>query len=232
LLLWRRTRAAGLAVGVAFHVSNHFLFHIGIFPWFMIAATLLFLEPDWPRRLLRRNAPGRDAFRQSVRRHHWIVAGLLGVYLLMQMLIPLRHHLYPGNPSWTEEGHRFAWHMKLRSKRADARFFVHDASTGETLEFHAWEFLEPWQYDKMASRPDMILQLAHFIESDFRGQSDKSLAVYAHVVASLNSRPPQMLIDPNVNLAAERRSLRHAYWINPLVLDRAGSKEKHLTSNR
>jgi vitamin K-dependent gamma-carboxylase len=36
----------------AFHLANHFLFNIGIFPWVAMAGTLMFLEPDWPRRAL------------------------------------------------------------------------------------------------------------------------------------------------------------------------------------
>ena len=38
------------------------------------------------------------------------------VFLLVQLTLPLRHYIYQGNVSWTEQGHRFAWHMKLRSK--------------------------------------------------------------------------------------------------------------------
>jgi len=37
----------------AFHLMNHFMFNIGIFPWVAMAGTLIFLEPDWPRRALR-----------------------------------------------------------------------------------------------------------------------------------------------------------------------------------
>lgn len=219
LLLWRRTRPFALAVAAAFHAGNHFLFQIGVFPWFMIAATLLFLEPEWPRRMLRFDPSARDAASQPARRNRRRTVGLISAYLLLQLLIPLRHHLYPGNPSWTEEGHRFAWHMKLRSKRADALFFVHDVSTGETFQFDAWAFLRPWQYDRMAGRPDMILQMAHFIASDFRGHSGRPVAVHAEVVASLNSRPAQLLVNPRVNLANEPRSLCHASWINLLTTD-------------
>ncbi len=32
---------------------NHFMFNIGIFPWLTMAATLMFLEPDWPIRVMR-----------------------------------------------------------------------------------------------------------------------------------------------------------------------------------
>jgi len=35
-------------------------------------------------------------------------------------LVPLRHLLYPGYVSWNEQGHRFAWQMKLRDKEGFA----------------------------------------------------------------------------------------------------------------
>ncbi len=53
LLLFRRTRGPVIVVYFAFHLMNHFMFNIGIFPWLTMAATLMFLEPDWPKRVLR-----------------------------------------------------------------------------------------------------------------------------------------------------------------------------------
>lgn len=52
LMLNRRTRAFGYLILLVFNLLNARLFVIGIFPWFMIAATLIFFEPDWPRRVL------------------------------------------------------------------------------------------------------------------------------------------------------------------------------------
>lgn len=49
ILLWPRTRVLGYGVALMFHLLNASLFRIGIFPWFMIAATALFFRPDWPR---------------------------------------------------------------------------------------------------------------------------------------------------------------------------------------
>lgn len=48
-LLWRRTRLAAFAFALSFHLTNVQLFDIGVFPWFMMAATLLFFPPWWPR---------------------------------------------------------------------------------------------------------------------------------------------------------------------------------------
>lgn len=68
LLLVRRTRAFVMVVYFLFHLSNHFLFSIGIFPWITMAGTLMFLEPDWPRQFLawlRRSLVGHPARRQE-----------------------------------------------------------------------------------------------------------------------------------------------------------------------
>ena len=71
-------------------------------------------------------------------RQKLIVAGL-ALWLAVQILVPLRHLLYPGNVSWTEQGHRFAWMMKLRDKDAEASFTVRDPATGRlwTIEHGA-----------------------------------------------------------------------------------------------
>ena len=50
-LLWKRTRPYAFCVAVMFHIVNSQLFNIGIFPWMMIAATTLFFDADWPRRI-------------------------------------------------------------------------------------------------------------------------------------------------------------------------------------
>lgn len=53
LLLFRRTRIYVTAVYFAFHLANHFMFQIGIFPWMTMAGTMMFFDPDWPRQLWR-----------------------------------------------------------------------------------------------------------------------------------------------------------------------------------
>jgi len=52
LLTNRRTRVFGYLAIIAFHFMNSRFFSIGIFPWMMIAATAIYFEPDWPRRVL------------------------------------------------------------------------------------------------------------------------------------------------------------------------------------
>ena len=71
LLLVRSVRAYVIALYFAFHLMNHFLFQIGIFPWLCMVGTLMFLEPDWPRRLwswlMQHFTPALKLGRESLR---------------------------------------------------------------------------------------------------------------------------------------------------------------------
>ena len=42
----------------------------------------------------------------------WGMLSFIVAWLGFQILFPLRHLLYPGNPSWTEEGHYFSERLR------------------------------------------------------------------------------------------------------------------------
>lgn len=217
LLLSRRTLPYTLPMIAAFNLANARLFRIGIFPWFMLAATVLFVPPSWlpwPRQW--RNAVPTPA-PQPLTSAQQAGMAALGAYALAQILIPLRHHLYPGNVSWTEEGHRFAWHMKLRSKRGVATFRVTDPASGKTWTVEPGKDLIRAQSRRLATQPDMIVQYAHHLARRFAAGGYPGVEVRADVLVSLNGRQPQVLIDPEVDLARVRLSLRPAPWIVPLT---------------
>ncbi len=247
LLLWKRTRLAVFCIYAAFHTLNHFVFSIGIFPWFTLFASLLFFNPAWPKHLLTRlrsylqqrlpalfsssssvsfsdsstpNPGTLSAFhiyRTSAVQQNLTLAFVI-FWTVLQILIPLRHVLYPGNVSWTEEGHRFAWQMKLRDKAGWVDFYVIDANDrGNITHVEPEWFLTAKQVRKMAGRPDMILQFAHFLAAHWRehyGINDPM--VHASAFVSLNGRPPTLLVDPARDLTKIERDLWPADWIIPL----------------
>ncbi len=91
--------------------------------------------------------------------------------------------------------------MKLVDRDARARFYVINPSSGETLEVDPKLVLAEHQALKMASRPDMILQFAHYLASTVAFYGTKPLRVEARVLVSLNGRKPQLLVDQNLDLA-------------------------------
>ncbi|MEO1478233.1 MAG: HTTM domain-containing protein [Bacteroidota bacterium] len=217
-LLWRRTRLAAYLALVVFHLMNAWIFTIGVFPWAMIALTLIFFPPDWTvaltRRLRRVRVEAPALLTPARPTPRWLLAGV-AAFLVVQLLLPLRHWAVPGDVAWTEEGHRFAWRMKLRSKSVDdARFFVMDRATNSVEVVDPDEVLAYWQASLMIKRPDMIREFAHYL-AEQAALDGYDVAVYADIVASLNGHPEARLIDPDVNLAAEPRTLGPAAWILP-----------------
>ncbi|HYH98268.1 HTTM domain-containing protein [Hyalangium sp.] len=219
-LLWRRSRPWAVAAAVAFHLTNSQLFRIGIFPWLMMAALPLFFEPQTVRQWLERLLPGRtpQGGAEVAESQRWQRAGLafFGIWLTIQCLVPLRHWLYPGEVNWTEQGHNFSWHMKLRNKSGEARLEAYDPGSGKRWKVDLDRILSRRQYTKMTTRPDMILQLAHLIARRNERHGRPGVQIYADVKVSLNGRPPQPMVDPKVNLAAQERSVGNAEWILPL----------------
>ena len=217
LLLWRRSRPYAFVAAMLFHWMNDQLFTIGIFPWLMIGVSTLFFDPGWPRRVfafLQRTATEAPVFRESR-----TVLAIGGVFLALQLLVPLRHLLYPGVVAWTEEGHRFSWRMKLRDKDGTVSFRVRDPATNtEWVESSA--DLTKRQRGEMATHPDMLLQYAHHLAAKYAAKG-QSVQVFATAKVTLNGREPQLLVDPEVDLAAQPRTLWPAAWIRPLEREAA-----------
>jgi hypothetical protein len=69
----------------------------------------------------------------------------------------------------------------------------------------------------MATHPDMALQYSHFLAEQKRREGFENVEVRAYIMASLNGRKPQLLIDPKVDLTKEQASLLPAKWILPLT---------------
>jgi len=216
-LLWRPTRLPAFLALAGFHAANDQLFTIGVFPALATAMTTIFFPPSWPRRLLGRRAPPepRRLRRRSPRALERGVLALLALYAVVQLALPLRHHLYPSDVAWSEEGHRFAWRMMLRSKSGDLRLVVVDPAAGTHRVLHARELVASWQYGQVSTRPDLIQQLAQHVARREAEAGRPGVAVHAWAFVSLNGRAPAMLIDPQVDLAATARSWRAAPWILP-----------------
>jgi vitamin K-dependent gamma-carboxylase len=223
-LLWKRTRVLAYLVGLSFHLMNDQLFSIGIFPWFMIGATALFFEPNQfvPfRRKVERLLSStikftRSAIHTPTKKKHTIIYALT-LYMAFQILMPLRHHLYPGNVNWTEEGHDFSWHMKLRSKRGTATFIVTDPRAKKSWEVDPYDYLTSRQMGEVESHPEMIVLFSHYLESELQKEGHGDVEIRAVVNVSLNAREPQLLVDPNIDLTRRQRSLKPADWILPLT---------------
>ena len=151
------------------------MFPIGMFPWIMILATLIFFSPDFHERIiaflclifnlkqktsLSHNSLDLAGFKKK------FIRGLLFIYVIVQILLPFRYLIYPGDLFWTEQGYRFSWRVMLIEKAGTAFFYVTDPKTGKRGEVNNCDFLTPNQEKMMATQPDLILQYAHIIKEE------------------------------------------------------------------
>lgn len=246
-LCWRRTRFVAWLVVVAFHAVTWVLFPvIGVFPLLMVAATTVFFDPDWPRRLLARRRGGRGgAAREAAgaggladldgavrpdpggaaglgsapaRRARWVVAAVV-VWAMVQVALPLRHLLYEGDHRWSGEGLRHGWNVMLVEKAGDVTFRVHDPATGATWRTDARELYTEQQWRVLSVEPELIRQAAHQLAAEELERRGRRVEVRVDAWMSLNGRPAAPLIDPDVDLAAEPWRLGHQRWILPAPTD-------------
>ncbi|MCJ9427867.1 HTTM domain-containing protein [Kordiimonas marina] len=231
LLLVRRTRLYVFAVYATFHMLNHLFWQIGIFPWMTIAGTLLFFGADWPRQVAARlklrgfGRTGADVPSFTPKRR---VTAFVLFWVISQALLPIRPYLYPGNPAWNEQGHRFAWRMKLRDKEGRIRFTVRDPATGTRYPITLSDYLTRRQAVTMSTRPSMMLQFAHYLARRFREDHGiQHPQVFAESYVSLNGRPYHRYVDPALDLAAEPRTfLSPDEWILPLPEGARGAPDE------
>ncbi len=276
-LLWRPTRGLAFLTIAMFHMMNTRLFNIGIFPWFMLAATTIYFEPNWPRKILNdiwgqpnrkgviallglpvgcvlaiisregcellpmsigglagalvawsfypespseRNSEVLTADAGPLNR---VFAGGLAAWIAVQVLLPLRHYVIDGNVHWTEDGHRFSWHMKLRGKEGSASFVVKNPVTGKIRRIAPDDELKSWQLRKMSTRPYMILQYAkHLAQTMREDEGWEDVEVYCQSTVSLNGRANQQMIDSHVDLSREPYPFGRSPWVKKLTVPLKG----------
>ena len=229
-LLWRRSRPFAYIAVIGFHLVTGQLFMIGVFPWLMIAGTLIFFPPDWPKRVaarVRRLARGEPGAAQVPltppppaaaawdRRWTRAAALLVALIVVVQLAIPLRHFLYPGDVRWNEDGYRFSWRVLLTEKSGFTEYRVTDPASGRSWLVNPDAYLTPLQAERMATQPDMILATAHLVRDDFREHGYPLVEVYADAFVAFNGRAYARFIDPDANLAREPQGIGPKRWVLP-----------------
>lgn len=223
-LLWKRTRWLAIIASLIFHIFNSITLQIGVFPYFALSFSIFFFPAEQVRNFFLRKKP-KISFKGEATNDGLMVFRYFFVpYLILQILLPLRHWAIKDDVLWTEEGHRLSWRMMLRARSGEAKFKVVDKNSGEVLNFSNEELLNKKQRNRL-NAPDVIWQMAQKIEHYFK---EKGNEVEVYVVRSnirINSHPSRRLIDPTVDLAAEKWShFKHHNWI----LDRNAPQDAYL----
>lgn len=206
-IAWWLGLVAGGLVGwglpVRFHLMQVLLGGLGgALALFSLAELLRPLQSHGPTGAGNAERPAgvSAVYQRGLRRSVRPVAVFLAVWVVIQLLVPLRHLVVPGHVYWTEEGQRFSWMMLVRSKQGSVTYRLTDATSGSSWSVDPGSYLTSNQVGTLADKPDMMLQFAHYLGELFRAEGYRMVEVRADTAVSLNGRPAQPIIDPEVDL--------------------------------
>ena len=229
LLLCKKTRYFAFFMVIIFHVMTKILFPpIGMFPYIMIFSCIIFFDCslhkkilDYIKTIFRFKIKNDEIFNSNIKglSRNKFVLPILSLFFIFQIVFPLRSNFYPGELFWTEQGYRFSWRVMLIEKVGFTTFKIVDNQSDESYKVNNMEFLTRFQEKQMSFQPDMILEYAHYLGDTFKKRGLEDVSVYAESYITLNGRPSQKFIDPDVDLYKIKNDLKHKSWIIPIEND-------------
>ena len=228
----KKCRIYGYLIVVVFHILTSIMFPIGVFPLVMIVATLIFFSDQFHQNVLsflgKKNTSisienKEDNHENKVDK---LIKAVLISFFILQLLIPFRYLLYPGKLFWTEQGYRFSWRVMLIEKAGYAQFYIHEPKMDRKMLIETRNYLTPQQEKMMSTQPDMILQFAHYLSSEFKDSTiletngeiiklGNKPKITAEVKVSLFNKGSKDFINQNTNLSMENRGFMNKEWILP-----------------
>ena len=229
LLMLNKTRIMAFILVVFFHVFTLILFPIGMFPHIMIFSSMVFFSSKFHEKILyqiRRviTKVGKKVKSKKIKmetsnlyvlQKQNLTLFTVTSFFILQILLPFRYQLYPGELFWHEQGYRFSWRVMLIEKIGYTNFKVKNPNDGTSFMVDSSQHLTPFQLKQMSFQPDFILEFAHYLGEKYSTENNK-VEVYADSFVALNGRPSKRFIDPDINLINEQESFKDKKWILPL----------------
>lgn len=213
--LWKPTRKWAFFASIFFHLFNSIVFQIGIFPYLALAFTVFFFEPESIRKLFFKKKEPYQGDAIVVPPQKKLVLGVLSLYFLIQLALPVRHYFIKDDVLWTEEGHRLSWRMMLRSRTGITTFSIVNHTTGNSYLVNLDDYLTRGQKSKIKSYPDFMWQFAQRLKREYTERGE-DISVFVNSRVSVNGKPYQEFIDPKIDLAsASWNYFGHNDWILP-----------------
>jgi len=225
-LINRITRPYAYIAVIGFHICTAIVFPaIGMFPYVMILCSLIFLSDDFHQHLFSFFKSPASFKRSAVNRPNQnfqysrsalkFLSAMLGLYFILQVVIPMRYLIYPGPVFWYEEGYRFSWRVMLMEKSGNTFFYIKEPRSGRMFEVNNPDFLTPQQEKMMSTQPDMIIHYARYLKNIYQQRGLQNPAVYAEGYVALNGERSRSFINKTVDLSAQELSWDHVKFILP-----------------
>lgn len=219
LLLQTNNKVKNFAVIMCtiFHLLNLIFLPIGFFPVIMIILTLSF-STDFLNFLHRKiklpiiNNDTNKAFTIGVFSRSIVI-----LFVVAQLLIPLRKHYFYSQSIWDGRGQLFSWSMFTRTIGGSLEYRVVNLTDSNEQLINLFDFgITEAQYSKMKRSSDYIYKFANHIKQSEKYKS-KEIQIFVESTVSLNGRLAQLNIHPSYNFAEYKHNCLKSYpFVIPL----------------
>ncbi|MGH1377815.1 MAG: HTTM domain-containing protein [Alphaproteobacteria bacterium] len=226
LLFWKRTRIWIFSIYVCFHLTNSFLFHIGIFPFLTIVATMIFFNPDWPRKFTNKLKLSVSVNRSQILKTknrtllpQKVTIFLFSSWILIQILVPFSALFYSNiEKEWNGHRDQFTWRMMLNERSIKTVVFAAHFPENNSIEFISLKkHLSPMQCYRIAWS-DITVQFAkHLKEIYDKKYNTDTVRIHAYIVLRVNLRETELWTDPTLDISEYKPVFGVHEWINPLT---------------
>lgn len=240
LLWYKPVRRWALIPFALFHLANSRIFSdIGIFPFVMLCALVLFFEtPElpWlrrranvsgagsgsePKKPAKRGATAQPAVAETrtdavAATPVWIKRLLIG-YFVFQFLFPFRGFLLPNDMDWTGVAKNFSWRMKVDTRKIEEfAFTVEHPVTHQTMAVEVGTFANEMQILNMSNDARSVAAFARMLKKEAAGKGVPDAIVKARIRVRYNGRPAQFFVNPEMDLATVKYSpFEEMSWVTP-----------------
>lgn len=224
LLLIKKTRNFAFFMVIFFHFFTRILFPIGVFPYVMIISSLIFFDEKFHQNIIKYLKKIISSIYLNTEKLKIVYTNstynkfsftVVLIFFIIQLFMPIRHMLYPGNIMWHEQGYRFSWRVMLMEKIGYTTFKI-EQENGKYFYVNNKDHLTSYQEKQMSFQPDFILEYAHYLGHYYNKKGYENIKVFADSYVSLNGRKSQRYIDNNINLLNINDSFKNKTWILPL----------------
>ena len=210
LLLIPKTRNIAFLLVIIFHVLTKILFPaIGMFPFIMILGCLVFFDHKFHEKIIQIISKYLKKIQKNIftikKNESKIKTSLfsvciIGFFLFIQFLLPLRHNLYNGELFWTERGYRFSWRVMLVEKKGFTEFKLVDNDKSNSFYIKNEDHLTDFQEKQMSFQPDFIKEFADYLGDFYKAKGYSNIEIHVDCFVTLNGRRSKRLIKKNTDI--------------------------------
>lgn len=208
MLYHKKLKFYSLLFIIPFHLTNHFIWSIGTFPWMAISICVFYFNEEITKWLSSRKKIEFLEMKPLSFLTQRATVIFVSIYVLIQFIMPLRQHLVEGETSWHGYGNHFAWRMMLSDKQGAAKVVVYSESNQLLGDVRIEDYMNVLQFARMVHIPMHFVRFAHFLDHEITKHpenaslGDVKIKVYAF--KTINNRPFALLIDTTLDLTKEK----------------------------